>query len=315
MGSNGNDFLCDLSRQGLIAVQGADAASFLQGQVTCDMRRLSPEHSRLGALCNPKGRMLALFRLFQRGEVYYLRLPQEMLEPTLKRLRLFVLRTKVTLEDASGTLARIGLAGPKADVLLQEILRSTPTRINDATQTRGITAIRLPGVQPRFELHGEAEALKEVWNSLARHAQSADAESWRLLDIQAGIPVVYPETSEAFLPQMVNLQLVEGVSFNKGCYTGQEVVARTQHLGKLKRRMYRAYVNTDIPLRPGDALFSPQADPGQDAGKIVEAALHPDGGYDLLAVVSIDCAEHGQVRVGSEHGAMLKFEPLPYALP
>lgn len=305
--------LCDLSHLGLIAVRGADAEPFLQGQMTCDVRQISLEHSQLGACCNPKGRMLALFRVFRRGEDYGLRLPRESVEPLLKRLRLYVLRDRIELEDTSDRLARFGAAGPDVEAPLQAALGLLPARADNAVQVAGVTVIRLPGMQPRFELHGTSAELAPLWRTLADHAVPAGAESWRLLDVLAGVPSVYPQTAEAFLPQMTNLQLQNGVSFRKGCYTGQEVVARTQHLGRLKRRMYRARVDATAAPRPGNALFTDRTEPGQDAGRVVEVAPDPHGGYQILAVVAIDLAESHPVRLESSGGPLLEFAPLPYA--
>lgn len=307
------NILCDLSHQGLIALSGPDAGSFLQGQVTSDVQKVSAVHSQSSAYCSPKGRILASFRIFQRNDIYYLRLPREMLEPTLKRLRMFVLRAKVTLEDASDALVSIGLSGPDAEALLRETLSRVPVQLDEVVHIEGITAIRLAGIHPRFEIHADLELIKALWTTLAAQSTPAGLEPWRLLDIRAGIATIYPETADSFVPQMTNLHLLGGVSFKKGCYTGQEIVARTQYLGKLKRRMYRARVDSTIPPRPGDELFSPQTGPSQSAGKIVDACRHPNGGYEVLAVVLTDSAENGTVLLGNENGPALEFQPLPYA--
>jgi len=306
----GGSVLCDLSRQGLIAAAGPDTETFLQGQLTNDVRQVTPEHSQLSACCNPNGRMLANVRLFMREAVYYLRLPQETVESVRQRLQRFILRARVTLRDASEELARIGLSGPTAGGLLQEALGAAPAQVDDVIQTQGFTVIRVPGVHPRCEIYGLPAAMPPLWTALAAKAKPAGAEAWRLLDILAGVPNIYPETAEAFVPQMVNLQFINGVSFNKGCYTGQEVVARTQHLGKLKRRMVRAHIDAAPAPRSGDGLFS--AELGGGAGSIVDACQGPDGGCEVLAVVAIGAAESGEVRLHDERGPRLQFAPLPY---
>ncbi|MFO1434748.1 MAG: folate-binding protein [Candidatus Competibacteraceae bacterium] len=309
------DILCALAgRQGLIAVKGVDAETFLQGQFTNDVRQVTPERSQLSAYCTPRGRMLACFRVFRCGDSYYLRLPLETVEPMLKRLRLFVLRAKVTLEDASAFLIQAGLTGPGAWSLLQETPGVAPVQLDEVVQQADMIMIRVPGLSPRFELYGKLEAMTVLWEQLAPRVTLAGAEPWRLLDILAGIPNIYPATTEMFVPQMVNLQLLDGVSFRKGCYTGQEIVARTQHLGKLKRRMYRAHVESPVPPEAGDELFSPQAGAGQSVGTLVDACRHPDGGSEVLAVVVIEYAENGTVLLGDGQGAKLEFAPLPYAV-
>jgi len=311
------DVGCDLSHQGLIAVQGPDAEIFLQGQLTCDLRRLTSDHSLLGAHCTPKGRAFALFRLFRREESVYLELPRALVDPALIRLRKYVLRTRVTLEDASDTLARMGVAGPNAADLVGTVLGAVPQTVNgvvtaDVTYPRGVTVIRLPGLLPRFELHGATRELSTVWNALTPNVTLVGAEPWRLLNILAGTPTVHPETVEAFVPQMLNLHLLEGISFQKGCYTGQEIVARTHYLGKLKRRMYLARVDSPTPPRPGDPVFSPPTDASQSAGQLADASRHPAGGYAVLAVARIDCAEQGTLHLGDANGPALQLEPLPY---
>lgn len=303
--------LCDLSRQGLIAAAGPDTATFLQGQLTSDVRLVTPEHSQLSAWCNPKGRMLASGRLFLREAVYYLRLPQEMVAPVCQRLQRYILRAQVTLQDASEELVGIGLSGPAADGLLQEALGAAPAQVDAVIQTQGVTVIRVPGIHPRWEIYGLPAAIPPLWTRLTARARPAGTEAWRLLDILAGVPTLYPETAEAFVPQMVNLQLLNGVSFKKGCYSGQEVVARTQHLGKLKRRMVRAHIDAATAPRPGDGLFS--AALGSGAGSIVDACPGPDGSCEALAVVAIDAAERGEVRLYDENGPQLQFAPLPYS--
>ena len=313
-----DDLCCDLSHLGLIRVSGSDNAHFLQGQITCDVRQITPEQSQIGAYCSPKGRALACFRLFRRNEELYLELPRELVEPTLERLRKYLLRAKTTLEDASDTLIGVGIAGPNAVTRLGEILGKVPTTVNEVMQVAtselvGSTLIRLPGPTPRFELRGSTQAMQRLWKALEPTFTPVGAESWRLLNILAGIPTIYPETVEAFVPQMLNLQLLEGISFQKGCYTGQEVVARTHYLGKLKRRMYLAHTDSTTPPQPGNSLFSAQTDASQSAGRLVDAAQHPDGGYAVLAVALIECAEHGTLQLGDANGPALQVEKLPYA--
>ncbi len=306
----------ELSHHGLIAVRGPDANPFLQGQLTCDIQEATLAHSLLGAYCSPKGRALACFRLFRRGDAVYLELPRDLVQPTLVRLNKYVLRAKVTLEDASDRLLRFGVAGSHAAALMMKPIGAIPEVANGILHTAedesALTVIRLPGPMPRFEAYGPASEMQTLWKALDDPLRLTDSESWRLLDILAGIPAVYPETVEAFVPQMLNLDLLGGISFQKGCYTGQEIVARTRYLGKLKRRMYLARVDSPTTPGPGNPLFSPQADASQSAGQLVDACGHPDGGYAVLAVALIDCAEHGTLHLDKVNGPLLRLEPLPY---
>jgi len=303
------DVLCDLSDYGLIKVTGADAETFLQGQFTNDVRKVTLDHSQLSAYCSPKGRMLACFRVFRHDDNYYLRLPQERIGAILKRLRMFVLRAKVTLADASEDWLCLGLSGSGAAQQLTDYLGETPTSVDAVIHNKGLTVVQVPGIEPRFELYGSVQNCQNLWAALAGKIAYSGSETWRLLDILAGVPNVYDATAEAFVPQMANLQLLHGISFQKGCYTGQEIVARTHYLGKLKRRMYAARVNSDIAPQPGDQLLSAQQD--AEIGKIVDACPHPQGGCALLAVILNECAEGDTVSL-KETAEKLAFIPLPY---
>lgn len=304
-----------LSPLGLIAVSGPEAERFLQGQVTHDVTRLATAVSRLGSHCSPKGRMLASFRAFRRDDTIYLQLPRPQVEALTQRLRMYLLRAKATIEDASERFTAIAIAGSCAPSLLASRPAAVPTQENGVTQEGELTTIRIPGPAPRFQLLGPPAALEAIWDDLAATATVVDAEFWSLLDIRAGIPTVYRQTSDAFVPQMANLHLLDGVSFKKGCYTGQEVVARMQYLGKLKRRMYLGQVGTGKPPGPGDVLYAPSSRSEQAAGRVVDAGINGKGDYELLAVVKIEVAEHGEVRLGGPDGPVLSFRDPPYGFP
>ena len=304
--------LCDLSHLGLIAVRGADTQSFLQSQLTNDAREVSASRSQLSGYCTAKGRLLALFRIFMRGDATYLQLPQELLEPTLKRLRMFVLRAKVTLDDASPALIRIGYSGPDAEQRVRTALGSAPQAVNDVVEASDVTVLRLPGAMPRFELIGDLARLRTLWTQLATQAMPVGAAAWSLLDIRAGVPEVLKTSVEEFIPQMVNLPALGAVNFKKGCYPGQEIVARMQYLGTLKRRMYLAHVDATEPPAPATPLYEAGAESAQ--GHIVHAQRAPQGGCNALAVVVIAAAERGALHLGTPDGPSLKFEDLPYQL-
>jgi len=307
--------LMALSPLGLIAVSGPEAENFLQGQVTNDVTHLSPAVSQLGSHCSPKGRMLASFRAFKRDDTIYLQLPHTQVETVSQRLRMYLLRAKATIEDASERFVAIAVAGSCTPSLLASRLDAVPAQENGVTRDGELTTIRIPGPTPRFQILGLALALEGLWDDLAATATVVNAGFWSLLDIRAGIPTVYPQTSDAFVPQMANLQLLDGLSFKKGCYTGQEVVARMQYLGKLKRRMYLAQVRTDKPPVPGDVLHATGSRSEQAIGRVVDARINGKGDYELLAVVEIEAAEHGEVRLGGPDGPLLSFRNPPYGFP
>ncbi len=308
--STTGDILCDLSHMGLISASGEEMRSFFQGQLTNDIEKVDARHAQLSAYCSPKGRMLAIFRVFQRESTVYLQLPRPNLEETLKRLRMFVMMSKVNLEDATDALVSFGFAGPNAEARLNTLLGSCPTENDLAQDKNGITVIRIPGPAPRFEIHGQLDDMKRLWNQINVNAAPAGASTWRLLDVLAVVPVVHFETRESFVPQMANMERINGISFTKGCYTGQEIVARMQYLGQLKRRMYSAIV--DAEAKPGDEVYIPtNASP---TGKVSEAAPHPDGGFAISVVMQISSYEKNDVHLGGQDGPVLTFLKLPYSL-
>lgn len=312
--AHSGEILCDLSHYGLIAAYGEDAETFLQGQFTNDISHVDLAHSQLSSFCTPKGRMLANFRVFKRDETWYLSLPYELLEATLSRLRMFVMRSKVTLEDANDGLVRFGLGGPKAAELLTAITGSIPEDTDTVIQYGDITIIRVAGIEPRFEIYGLLDGMSQLWQSLDVDAAPVGANIWELLNIEAGIPVIVAQTTEAFVPQMANMELINGVDFKKGCYTGQEIVARMHYLGKLKRRMYRINIDTNQAPAPGDSLFAKESKGGTGTGKIVSAQQQADGSYDALAVIQITDAENQPLRLHDADGPEIKVLDLPYSL-
>ena len=281
-----------------------------------DLRQVSTSRAQLSALLNPKGRMLALFRLFQRDDAFYLRLPASTLETTLKRLRMFVLRADVTLEPTDDEMVAVGIAGEACDSRLASLFKERPSATDDVSTVGPLTLIRLHGEKPRYELYGKRDAIIDAWKRLRQGGLTAVGEGpWEWLEIGAGIPSVEGGAVEAFVPQMVNLQSINGVSFTKGCYPGQEVVARSEYLGKLKRRMYRARIDGDQVPAAGDELAAEGATIGANAGKVVAAQRHPEGGVELLAVIPSSEVERDAVHLGSTDGPKLRFLDLPYELP
>ena len=301
--------VCDLGPLAALAVSGADAATFLQGQLTNDVAALLPENSQLSAWCSPKGRVLANFIVRRIAEDHFeLLLPRLMLEFVQRRLALFVLRAKVTLRDASNETIRIGVGGPAAAQCVAELAGNTAT-LHHWSAIEGGSMTALPG--SRFLARVEPGAAPALWERLGA-ARAAGFPCWRWLTIRAGMPVILPWTQDQFIPQMLNLDALGAVSFHKGCYTGQEIVARTQYLGRLKERL--ALAHTDAAPAPGARLFAP-AFGDQPCGTVVNAGATPDGGTDLLCVAQISAITAGELRVEARIGAALTLLPLPYSLP
>lgn len=313
--------MADLSHFGLIRFSGEDAQSFLQGQLSCDVAELDGSTAVYGSYCNPKGRMLASFLIWKDHGGFIMQLPRELQAGIQKRLSIYVLRSRVRLADSGDALIRIGLSGEQAQALVLEAVNEVPSMKEGVPSklgaVQGDSAVVLRLAADRFELVTSMEQAPGLWDRLRHVAMPVGASCWSWLDIRAGIPVITSATQEQFIPQMVNLEAIGGVSFRKGCYPGQEIVARTQYLGKIKRRMYLANIrphSASSPVAAGDELFAAEMGE-QPAGMIVNAAPSPGGGVDALAVIQIAGLEEGRegkIRWKSPDGLPLAFMPLPY---
>lgn len=301
-----------LSNLGLIECRGVDAQAFLHGQLSNDVKQLTPERSEYAAYCSAKGRMLANFLLWQEDSAYYLQLARSLVPAMQKRLAMFVLRASVKLADASESRAILGLAGGAAVAALREWFVALPREAHEVVHEPAAgTLIALPGA--RYQLIAEVETAKRLWDRLAAVLTPVGTPCWDWLEIRNGIPLITPATQDQFVPQMANMDLIGAVDFKKGCYPGQEIVARTQYLGQLKRRMVLAHVAADAAPKPGDELFSSALE-GQASGMVVNAQTAPDGGYDLLAVIQTASIAQATVRLKSAAGPGLDIQPLPYQI-
>ena len=309
--SNSNTQLVDLSHQGLITVTGPDAAKFLQGQVTCDITDLE-QASRLGAHCTHKGRAISSFRAARLAdEKIALRLPKSILASAQQALAKYIVFSKAELADASDDYSRIGLAGPTANALLTEHLAAPPSDVQGVCHLPNGCIIKLS--EQRFECWIAAADGKTLWDKLQPACSISDAEAWTLLDIRDGYGEVRPETLEAFIPQLLNYQLIDGISFQKGCYSGQEVIARMHYRGKLKRQMFRVSFPSGeaLPL-PGTDIYTDKGT--QSVGTIVIAAPAEESRAEALAVITRDAALSDSAYLDLTQTTQLKVLPLPYSL-
>ena len=311
--SYSNLVLADLNHYALIEAKGDDVVEFLQGQLTNDIKLVNENSGQLSAYCNPKGRILANFRIFMNDDSYFLRLRSDIYQATLKRLRMFVMRSKVELLDRSDELTRIGIAGVNATESLSSHFAELPDKTDDSVNENGITLIKLAGTLPRYEAHGLPNDIKNLWESLEKDAKAIGENSWNLLTIRAAIPEIVADTVEAFVPQMVNLQAINSLSFTKGCYPGQEVVARMHYLGKLKRRLFIGSVDSDILPTAGEAVMGSDEN-GQKVGQIVTASYSVDNKIEFLAVLQIEKAEKDTLHIGSSSGSSIQLIDLPYSI-
>ena len=317
-GDAGNELLaardgtvvCDLSQLGVLKVSGEDAKNFLHNLLSNDINSATPAHAQYSSFNSAKGRMLAIFLIWQQGSDYFLQLPGNLTGAILKKLSMYVLRSKVKISDVSDELVCLGLAGKDADTLAQETFGAVPEATLGMAHATNASVLRLD--TNRMMIVTTAVQAMALWSSLKCGSTQAGSACWDWLNIRSGIPFILPATQEQFVAQMANLDLIGGVSFKKGCYPGQEIVARTQYLGKLKRRMYLAHVSG--AAKAGDELYSAEME-GQSCGMVANASPAPDGGNDLLAVVQISSHKAHSVHMGSLQGEPLQFQPLPYAIP
>jgi tRNA-modifying protein YgfZ len=303
--------VCDLAPLALLRISGPDAGTFLHGQVSSDVTGLADGEAQYTSFNSPKGRMLANFVLWrEKPEEFRALLPGDLASPVRKRLAIFVLRSKVTLTDVSDGTARYGVGGPAATATIEAALGVAPLPFAIA-RAPSVTVLGVPG--PRYVILAPAESAAEIGNRLAHEAVRAPFAVWQWLTIRAGVPVVTTPVQDQLIAQAANWDVLGGINFQKGCYTGQEIIARMQYLGRLKERLFSFHANADS-VTPGTRIFGPTF--GEQAcGIVVNAASAPEGGCDLLAVVQLTAVAAGDLRLGSPHGAVLSSIPLPYAVP
>ena len=310
--AQGGAVLAPLVDLGLIRASGADTADFLHNLLTNDIKGITAGGGRFAGFCTAKGRLLALLLIWRDGDDFLLMLPRDILPMILKKLSMYVLRSKVKLTDASaervllGCAAAIGVSpAPTLGAAAAELPRFGVSPID------GGQAIRLD--DRRWMLALDAAMIGSRWQQLTATARPVGLAAWQWLEIAAGQPRVVAATQEAFVPQMLNMELpaVAGVSFSKGCYPGQEIVARTQYLGKIKRRTFRARLETAVV--PGTHVYAPETG-DQHCGAVVSLAPSPAGGFECLVCAQSGAVEAGEVHVGTPAGERLEFLSLPYTL-
>ncbi len=296
------DGIAPLTHLGVIRAEGDDAVAFLHGQLTHDFALLDLQHARLTAFLSAKGRMQASFIGFKRSPTEVLLIcSRDLLAPTLKRMSMFVMRSKARLSDASDDFLLYGLAGDAIDNIAGGAV------LTGAKADFGV--ISVIGLPPA------GDTRRALWVAPAGTAAPAGdllpEHLWAWGEVQSGIATLTAPLVEAFVPQMLNFESVDGVSFKKGCYPGQEVVARSQFRGAIKRRAFLAHA--DAPLHAGEEVFNAQ-DAEQACGLVAQAAPAPGGGWDAIVVLQLAAAESGGLRAGSAQGTALTLGTLPYPL-
>jgi len=307
-------FICDTSNLGLILVTGEDAQSFLQNQLSNDITEADENHFQLSSYSTPKGRMLGIFRVVKIDNGYLLITAKSIVTALLQRLQLFVVQAKVNLADASGYFARMGMQTSHAGIIDNKIL---PGNQGEVVQSDSLIVLHLgelEGQNRYLLLCLSADEAKLIWQGFEKNLSVSGFDAWRLSEIKAGIPAIYPETAEEFVAQMSNLNQLGGINFKKGCYPGQEIVARMQYLGKLKRRMFLAQIETNLCPVPGDDLVALNAEIVDGSGKIVDAVMDNQGVCFCLFIAQIKKALDNGLKLLNQPQANIKLIDLPYAV-
>jgi folate-binding protein YgfZ len=307
-----NPTLVNLRHLVCYQVDGEDATTFLQGQFSNDINAVTSSTSQISSYCTPKGRMLAIFYICKRGDSYFLLTSKDIAEEVMKRLQMYVMRSKVNitlLEDA----LLMGVCGTNHAEILASLNLSPTDAHYQVSANESLLAMNIPSVNARYLIIGDSASAQQLQKLDISHMTIYNELLWQWLDIQAGLPSVTSNIKEAFVPQMANMELIEGVSFSKGCYPGQEIVARLHYLGNANRRMFRISVDQDEPINIGDDIFTQGSD--QPIGKVMSVVNEAENKYSGLAVLRIEAVIKNQLTIGSASGNSAKILPLPYDVP
>jgi folate-binding protein YgfZ len=303
-------YLIELTDFSAISLSGEEQSKYLQGQVTCDVNNSKDNNLLIGAHCDAKGKVFSVFRLINRATAHLLLQPKASIENSLNELKKFGVFAKVTIEETS-ELSFLGLVGEQASTILLDYFLQVPDSLTPVVQVGSTSLVYINGEQPRYIIIDEHVKTNELIKTLAlpTYAQGV----WNLLEITQGFPVLTASTSSHYVPQMLNLQAINGISFTKGCYLGQETVARMQYLGKNKRALFSLKVKLDQPLQASDILEKQLGDNWRKAGDILAFYQADDGNCVIQAVLVNDNEQHN-MRIASQSDHSVVYQTLPYSI-
>jgi len=294
--------ITDLSFLNVLRITGKDATDFLHGQFTSDIAQLGSGAAQFSAWCNPKGQVAANFIITRHGDEYLLLLPHELKGAFLKRLRLYILRAAVTVEDCESSQQCIGV---------RYVLPENASCLRDRTVFEdNLVTLPVPGTQDRWIHFGAVPVLIELWQRHAAQCTAVGSHVWHLFDILAGLPWIMAATSETCLPQLLNLDELGGLSYRKGCFPGQEIIARLHYRGKIGHRMFLARLDTATPIQPGvriHAVNTPHA-----VGMVINSVTHPRQGLYALVTLEIDHVNPDQLRLADSTARFTVVSPPAY---
>ena len=309
-------WICPLAGFGIIAFSGNDAAAFLQGQVTCNINLVTEKQSALGAYCNPKGRAISVFRAFKIGSTFYWLGSAELLPIVIKRLKMYILRSDVQIQDVTDRWRQIGISKPpKKFPALGSVTPKAPEENGETVISGDVVVIKPSSFSERLMILAPEEQAKSLWLDLAESQQYRETSStkWDEMEIQDGIPNLVNETSEQFIPQMLNLDLLGGISLDKGCFTGQEIVARTHYLGNLKQRMFLASCDCNQQIIANAPIYEDDDQSHQSVGHVVSSVAQNKGRQIMLVVLKLSSADSTKLCIQAPENNYITVLQLPYA--
>jgi len=306
-----NTFYCPLQEFGSLSLSGQDARTFLQGQVTCDVTHVSSTQGQAGAYCTPKGNVIANFDLLDFDATLMLHMPLSMVDSVKNAMAKYIVFSKAELTNSTDQWQRIALWGDQATDCLTLLEATIPDVRHSVSNFDGGFVWANNSATNEYIIYCNAQASDRVMGLLQDNASLADESVWQALQISQGLAYVCAETTDSYVPQMLNLQATGAINFKKGCYTGQEIVARMQYLGKLKRHLFIGQVTTTSPLEVGQQI---DASKRKNVGKIISLAATGDNTYAFTAVINCNEAQEDQLHLQQDEDAGITMMPLPYEI-
>lgn len=304
--------LTSLSNLSCYEVSGEDATDFLQGQFSNDINDVSEENAQLTSYSTPKGRMLAIFFICKRADNYLLITSADIADEVIKRLQMYIMRSKVVISKIENNYL-FGLSNDVTSLVLNAIDITPPENDYQSSNNKETICVNIPGTQSRFLIIGNDDLVEKIQSLDTKQLYYFNHEYWLWLDVLAGLPMLTANTQESFVPQMTNMELINGVSFSKGCYPGQEIVARLHYLGNANRRMFRVEFESEQEVNAGDSIYS--SDSNQEIGKLLSTVEVSEHKYTGLAVLRIEAAKNQTLSLSKDKQEIINIMDLPYNVP
>lgn len=307
------NFFVDLNHLDLLAVRGEDSGKFLQGQLSCDIDSISEQQSCLGASCDNKGRVLSSFRLLKIDDVYYLHMQRGVGSSTKENLDKFIVFYQAKVEVAQNDFFRLGFVGPETPAILTKLFPEMPSVPNQLVNHQGNHLLLVSSKTLRFELWIAAGNTEKALAALGTELSEAEISDWELLDIEDGIYDVGPDDIGLYTPQLLNYDISGAVSFTKGCYTGQEIVARMHYLGSAKKRLYHIRIESDSELSGNQKLSVIDKTSEKTRGNVIKLLINKDNNYEALAIINCETVDSGDpLALQACENSSVRIVPLSY---